>query len=1181
MFSLWATSIDFPLRQRGRLHTHELRESEMESGRKQQPHHFILVHGVCHGAWCWYRVATALEAAGHRVTALDMAGCGASPARAEEVASFEEYSRPLLDAVAALPEGEKAVLVGHSFGGQSLALAMERYPDKVAVAVFVSAAMPAAGKPMVFAFQQGLFEYFEFHSARSSMDSDDVLSFFSDDDDDGTVGDAIFELYKKHKINNLKRRFGAAYVSELCNLKSKKGTNVKSNFSQLSLKCFVGVVSALSSDKIAIIERFGFGCVLSFVNCGVPKSFVNWISSIVDVRTSELVFKDRIIPFNKHSIHKILGLPVGGQVLVGDSEAGKSFLRSKFGVDNVDCIQFFADKIIGGQDMTDEEVFISFMVLVHVLERPNEITKYDWSLYLYELVLDYVCKLQKVPWKPINDSIVFCSSSYVLAVLYLDCVNFGSYHVSPEFPRTSFWKASAVKFCSELDELKSGKYGRRPLKIAIDTSYSQNAEELESLYGDVLPEELKLGISKIYGTHCVQQAKMNEHSCEELLFKIFSFCNELSEKVKYENSLSKEPASHVATELENGDVKIGCNYCNFAGNVDGAGCSDLELSKCDVKFQLQDKIEGTDVVLHQNLAALSKPAVDLSTPRLIIGRNISSSAPSLLRAASPIVKPKRCGKGPAIGSKPNMLDLNSCASDCVFHAEDFITPKDNVIEVDTVAKMAEVKVNFPSGQSNKPDCPNVFANGSKAVFDVESQQYFTVRNAVRKEKFLSKSGHFLSKLQIHDLNVPLPESDEVTPNDICCGQLNVDCVPHTFCPQPHVKSCMVSTSKIPECNASGAQNLSHDIGQNLLKSKSKAAVHVQSISKGLGSKKDSGHRVTNNQAAIGSGKEYVCVPDSDDEDNLPVQQVQSVPLIHLDDNEEEHAHDANDVEFLGEVSFKNKIRSMCDKSEILYNKSVDVGPSCLNDDCAGPSAFEPAGNVANPVRIGFQGQSICKPQAWSSKFALTDKDRRNYLAACRLANSTKYNNENAVEIGGCYIKYRELGNSLRTGSKVASYVINAICRKFFLDKRPTISRKHYFFSSVGAILLKGSGSISYVKKCFDGAASVLPLHRADMLLFPICHDEHWFLFIVDIKNTLFIPSFKKFWNELVSGPIDFESFDVVYPSVPKQNNLVDCDFSQDDIDNIRIYLVSSLVCSEHNVGHASPITNYYGEGSYP
>ncbi|TVU36793.1 hypothetical protein EJB05_18740, partial [Eragrostis curvula] len=130
--------------------------SEMESAAERQQHHFILVHGNCHGAWCWYRVAAALSSAGHRVTALDMAACGAGPGRAEEVASFEEYSRPLIDAVDALPPGQKPVLVGHSFGGLSLALAMERYPDKVAVAVFVSAAMPAAGKPMMQVLEQDL-----------------------------------------------------------------------------------------------------------------------------------------------------------------------------------------------------------------------------------------------------------------------------------------------------------------------------------------------------------------------------------------------------------------------------------------------------------------------------------------------------------------------------------------------------------------------------------------------------------------------------------------------------------------------------------------------------------------------------------------------------------------------------------------------------------------------------------------------------------------------------------------------------------------------------------------------------------------------------------------------------------------------------------------------------------------
>ncbi|KAL6619367.1 hypothetical protein ACP70R_034506 [Stipagrostis hirtigluma subsp. patula] len=111
-------------------------------------HHFVLVHGLCHGAWCWYKAATALRRAGHRATALDMAGCGAHPARVDEVRGFEEYSRPLLDAVAALPPGERAVLVGHSHGGCSVALAAERFPGKVAAAVFVAASMPAVGRPM-------------------------------------------------------------------------------------------------------------------------------------------------------------------------------------------------------------------------------------------------------------------------------------------------------------------------------------------------------------------------------------------------------------------------------------------------------------------------------------------------------------------------------------------------------------------------------------------------------------------------------------------------------------------------------------------------------------------------------------------------------------------------------------------------------------------------------------------------------------------------------------------------------------------------------------------------------------------------------------------------------------------------------------------------------------------------
>ncbi|XP_031268908.1 methylesterase 1-like [Pistacia vera] len=104
--------------------------------------HFILVHGTNHGAWCWYKVKPRLEAAGHRVTALDLAASGINMKSIHEVHSFYEYTEPLLEILASLPPDEKIILVGHSLGGLNLALAMDKFPEKISVAVFLSAFMP-------------------------------------------------------------------------------------------------------------------------------------------------------------------------------------------------------------------------------------------------------------------------------------------------------------------------------------------------------------------------------------------------------------------------------------------------------------------------------------------------------------------------------------------------------------------------------------------------------------------------------------------------------------------------------------------------------------------------------------------------------------------------------------------------------------------------------------------------------------------------------------------------------------------------------------------------------------------------------------------------------------------------------------------------------------------------------
>ncbi|XP_066308987.1 salicylic acid-binding protein 2-like isoform X2 [Miscanthus floridulus] len=107
----------------------------------------ILVHGTGHGGWCWYRVATLLSAAGHRVDALDLAASGIDSRQLRDVPTFEDYTRPLLDALRALLPGERAVLVGHSFGGMNIALAAEMFPEKVAAAVFVTALLPDCTNP--------------------------------------------------------------------------------------------------------------------------------------------------------------------------------------------------------------------------------------------------------------------------------------------------------------------------------------------------------------------------------------------------------------------------------------------------------------------------------------------------------------------------------------------------------------------------------------------------------------------------------------------------------------------------------------------------------------------------------------------------------------------------------------------------------------------------------------------------------------------------------------------------------------------------------------------------------------------------------------------------------------------------------------------------------------------------
>lgn len=109
--------------------------------------HLVLVHGLSHGAWCWYKVVSHLRSSGYHVTAVDLGGCGVHPSRLKEIATFSNYIQPLIQFLESLSVDERVVLVGHSYGGLAISLAMERFSQLVSVAVFIASYMPNCRDP--------------------------------------------------------------------------------------------------------------------------------------------------------------------------------------------------------------------------------------------------------------------------------------------------------------------------------------------------------------------------------------------------------------------------------------------------------------------------------------------------------------------------------------------------------------------------------------------------------------------------------------------------------------------------------------------------------------------------------------------------------------------------------------------------------------------------------------------------------------------------------------------------------------------------------------------------------------------------------------------------------------------------------------------------------------------------
>ncbi|MCR9150159.1 MAG: alpha/beta fold hydrolase [Rhodobacteraceae bacterium] len=99
----------------------------------------LLIHGSCHGAWCWRDVIPALAALGHTARAIDLPGHGQDGTPAAEV-TLVGYAEAILAAI-----DRPVTLVGHSMAGFPITLAAERAPGKIARLVYLCAYVPVPG----------------------------------------------------------------------------------------------------------------------------------------------------------------------------------------------------------------------------------------------------------------------------------------------------------------------------------------------------------------------------------------------------------------------------------------------------------------------------------------------------------------------------------------------------------------------------------------------------------------------------------------------------------------------------------------------------------------------------------------------------------------------------------------------------------------------------------------------------------------------------------------------------------------------------------------------------------------------------------------------------------------------------------------------------------------------------
>uniref|UniRef100_A0ACD5TU30 Uncharacterized protein n=1 Tax=Avena sativa TaxID=4498 RepID=A0ACD5TU30_AVESA len=1009
---------------------------------------------------------------------------------------------------------------------------------------------------------------------------------------DARFDKALLNFYVKNKVKQLKRKLTSCRVDKFKRTKPNIAApeiTQPTIFTRYSGTYFSSVVKQLTPHQISVITQYGAQCLLKFEKTDVPLRFVKWIASKFDTRTSEIQVNKEFIAVTEETMHHILGLPIGGLDLVSDSQAGRNFILSHFNVTCIPQVSYFGNKLKSGEDLSDDDIFICFMAVAFqsflcpnsslqpssdyltIFSDPKSMMRYNLSKYVYNWLINSIKKFQKCTKLAARRQITLGGNHYSLAVAYLDRVEFGPISLPSALPRVLVWKGSRIRRYSELDKCSGNSYGKRTLK---HFSYA------DKIQGE---HPCDKGRSTIPVSNFVEESFNNK--CKSTIpdSKIVEDCFNNKLTILFSSCLNDEQIQRIKEIVNNKKDSLEC--CENAvldvlkticiKNSNGKSDEKCLTPNLDTPTNNNDSPSNNSFDVNLNISRGKLASGKYQHLAQLLDLQVSdTSIQKEEEQYKQIEQPEGTEKPEALKNQSNTSRLNkqihesqqnhSASPMKKVMSNNIVYPSDNeVLDASNKLKFGQNNESNLQDETNELS-PIVPISLSHLFLENKSSKDLPTETMFRNNSGASQGCIFKTPTTL----VNIQQSNYVDLISPPCASI----------PVLLIEDSPNQANMSPDVQINGCRSFNQRC--SMLSKEANDAYNKLVLFTNTAK-----NATINSKLIQMPERTYITIPES--------------PKDQETNNSE-----------------PEKLRP-CAKNLVNIAQAVS---SHLNKEDPG-STSRTTGFII-PQRVIIPGRFNCDPYvSQATRYTVKSSERRHYSAICQIGAHDVWKKDEAVRYDKAYCSFDSLA-TLQPFGHVDNYVLLVLCRKLFLDCHPVKSKRHCFFSYIGETILKYNGrNGDIVETAFIGANKALKIWRADQLSFPICIEEHWFVFAVCLKakyfafldslyssnsdfhiiidNTL-VQNFVKLWelivSPLMSRPINFNEFQVIYPTVPRQANTDDCGIfaakvmtlwnprvnlqnviTSDDVLNLRIKLANEIFFSPHNSIDKTIVSEFFGD----